>query len=217
MKRRKVTIDVGDDLSLYELTERYPDEESAILYFENVRWGATGATCRACRSPDVFKGKAQRRLPLWHCRTCKHQFTITSGTIMEHTMLPLRKWLFAFHLIGGSKKGVSSHYLARTLKITYKTAWHLAHRIRATMTDNTQLFTGVVETDETYIGGKRKHVGKGYRKNKIAVQTIVERTKPDGRPGRSQTIALESTCGARGRANRRARNCTPIPSPRKQC
>jgi ISXO2-like transposase domain len=112
---------------------------------------------------------------------------------MENTKLPLRKWLFAFHIIGSSKKGISSLQLSRMLRVSYKTAWHLAHRIRATMTQNSQFFTGVVETDETYIGGKRTGVGQGYRKNKMAVQTIVKRNSRRGRhDGKAQTIALNN-------------------------
>jgi hypothetical protein len=117
---------------------------------------------------------------------------------MDHTMLPLRKWLFAFHIIGGSKKGVSARYLARTISVTPKTAWHLGHRIRSAMTENEQKFTGIVETDETYIGGKRKHVGKGYRKNKIAVQTIVKRST-QRTLGTAQTIALNPAGNVDGR------------------
>ncbi len=179
-------------LSLFELTERHPDEASAIAHFEELRWGAKlkGAHCPDCGSVDVLRTKANRRLPLWVCHDCKYQFTVTSGTIMDHTMLPLRKWLFAFHIIGGSKKGVSARYLARTLSITPKTAWHLGHRIRSAMTENDQKFSGIVETDETYIGGKRKHVGKGYRKNKIAVQTIIKRNT-QRTASQAQTIALD--------------------------
>ncbi len=187
--------DNTDDMSLFHLSEQYPDEASAILYFEEKRWGDK-PTCPSCSSEDVFKGQPNRRLPLWRCKGCIYQFTVTSGTIMEGTKLPLRKWLFAFFIIGGSKKGVSAHYLSRTIQVTQKTAWHLAHRIRATMADDTQKFTGgIVESDETYIGGKRKGHGRGYRGNKMAVQVIVERsTKVDGVvvPGQVQAIALGS-------------------------
>lgn len=200
MKHRHMPAST-DNLTLFELTERYPDEASAVAYFEAHRW-PNGPHCPDCGSTAIYDCRAKRRLPLLKCRDCGEQFTVTSGTVMEHTMLPLRKWLIAFHLLGGSKKGVSARYLSRALKVTPKTAWHLAHRIRATMTDNAQRFSGIVETDETYIGGRRKHVGKGYRKNKIAVQTIVQRSggkqfgKRGGKhrgkrfTGQAQTIAL---------------------------
>ena len=107
----------SDSLSLFALTERYPDEQSAILYFEDARWGGK-PTCPKCDSLRVRKGKANRRIPLWRCAKCGRQFTVTSGTVLEHTMLPLRKWLLALHPIGGAKKGVSARYLARTLDVT---------------------------------------------------------------------------------------------------
>jgi transposase-like protein len=162
-------------MSFYQLTERYPDEESAVAYFEGKRW-PQGPYCPKCGSTNVYNANAKRRLPLWKCKDCSRQFTVTSGTVMEGTKLPLRQWLFAFHIVGASKKGISARQLARMMGVTLKTAWHLSHRIRATMAKNTQFFAGgIVETDEAYIGGKRRHRGRGYRGNKIAVQTIVER------------------------------------------
>jgi hypothetical protein len=127
---------------------------------------------------------------------------------MEFTKLPLRKWLLAFHLIGASKKGISSMQLSRMLDVTYQTAWHLAHRIREAMTENDQLFTGIVETDELYVGGKRKGRGRGYRGNKMAVQTIVKRgrnphCKTDCKTGdksKVQTVALNNGNKVDGRA-----------------
>lgn len=189
-----------DDPSFYQLTERYPDEAAAVAYFEAQRW-PSGPVCTRCQSPDVYNARAVRRMTLWKCRKCSRQFTVTSGTVMEATKLPLRKWLFAFHMIGAGKKGISSRQLGRMIGVTLRSAWHLSHRIRATMTDNSQHFTGTVETDETYIGGKRKFHGRGYRGNKVAVQTIVERRcGPDGKYiGRAQTIALSPDDAVDGR------------------
>lgn len=194
----------SSDLSFFALTEKYPDEQSAIAYFEAQRW-PNGPYCIGCGSTSVRKGSVLkgRKLARWHCIDCGDQFTVITGTVMENTKLSLRKWLFAFHMLGGAKKSLSARYVSRQLGITLKSAWHLCHRIRATMTDNTQKFTGVVETDETYIGGRRKHMGRGYRKNKIAVQTIVQRPKRrrfgasrrgglrGADVGQAQTIALD--------------------------
>lgn len=120
-------------------------------------------------------------------------FSVTSGTVMDNTKLPLRKWLFAFHMIGASKKGISGMQLSRMLKVTYKTAWHLGHRIRATMKNDSQMFKGIVETDETYMGGKKKKGrGRGYRKNKMAVQTIIKRNTEGELDSQAQTIALNN-------------------------
>jgi len=165
---------MGSDLSFFELTARYPDEESAIAYFESRRW-PDGVRCLGCGSASVYNCQAKRRLPLYKCPSCGKQFTVTSGTVMNGTHLPLRAWLFAFHMMGGAKKGISAQQIARHLGITVKSAWHLAHRIRATMTDGPKQFTGIVESDEAYLGGRRKRHGRGYRGNKAAVQTIIRR------------------------------------------
>ena len=184
-----------DSANFFELTERFPDEKSAEQYFTQKRW-PDGPICTSCKSKDVYDCHSKRRHTQWKCRGCGKQFTVTSGTVMEHTMIPLRKWLFAYHLMGGAKKGISTRQMARHLGVTVKSAWHLTHRIRATMTNNGQVMTGIVESDETYIGGKRKHVGKGYRKNKIPVQVIVQRTEqpapgePKPKVGQIQNIVL---------------------------
>ena len=129
-----------DETSFFELTEQYPDEESAIEYFTDHRW-PEGPHCPKCGSFSAYDANAKRRLPLWKCGDCDHQFTVTSGTVTEGTKLPLRQWLFAFHILGASKKGISSRQLARMMGVTLKTAWHLSHRIRATMRQDGQFFS----------------------------------------------------------------------------
>lgn len=197
-----------DASSFYDLSERYSGEAGAIRYFEERRW-PSGPRCPKCGSQEVARGKQEkRRRQLWYCHNakCENMFSVTSGTIMDSTKLPLRKWMMAYHFMGSSKKGISALQLSRMLHVTYKTAWHLCHRIRETMTDNSQKFTGIVETDETYIGGKRKGKGHGYRKNKMAVQTIIKRgknpkCKDDCRTGdksRAQTGCAARTAVARG-------------------
>jgi len=166
---------MSDD-SFFQLTERYPDEDSAVAYFEGKRW-PNGASCVKCDSAKVYNSKARRRLPLYKCQDCGKQFTVTSGTVMNGTKIPLRAWLFAYHLMGGARKGVSARQLARHLGITVKSAWHLSHRVRSTMTTDSQRFSGIVESDEAYLGGKRRSHGRGYRGNKVAVQTIIKRGK----------------------------------------
>lgn len=200
---RRAASNVSDS-SMFALMDQYPDEASAEQYFIDKRW-PDGVRCTKCNSAEVYDSKTKRRLTHWKCKDCGHKFTVTSGTVMDGTKLPLRKWIVAYHRIGSSKKGVSSRQLSRELGIGLRPAWHLSHRIRASMTKDDQVMSGIVETDETYIGGKRKHVGQGYRKNKIAVQTIVQRKGTGGqvvtkggkkrhrytdKPGQAQTIAL---------------------------
>src|SRR5713226_9501011 len=99
------------------------------------------------------------RKGVWKCGGCREQFTVTVGTIFEDSHIPLSKWLLAYHLLCASKKGMSAHQLHRMLKVTYRSAWFMAHRIRYTMSQEplSSKLQGVIEIDEAYIGGKRRH------------------------------------------------------------
>ncbi len=199
------------DLGFLQLTERYPDEASAIAYFEQKRW-PNGAYCPGCSSRSVHNCNARRKLPLYKCQSCSKQFTVTSGTVMNGTKIPLRAWLLAFHLMSGDRKGISARHIARVCKITVKSAWHMGHRIRKTMSNDSQRFTGIVESDEAYLGGKRRYHGRGYRGNKVAVQTIIKRGKLTTRGAglgrttghskfsQAQTIVLNPTDHVDGRS-----------------
>lgn len=107
-------------------------------------------------------GGRKKRQGLYECKDCRKQFTVTCKTIFEASRIPIKKWLMAFSIICASKKGVSAHQLHRMLGITYKTAWHMCHRIRYAMTQEPlkAMLKGEIEADETYVGGKlsnRKH------------------------------------------------------------
>lgn len=175
------------------------DEDAAREALEAVRW-PDGPVCPHCGNLDqekIAKGQGKAHRPgLFYCAACNGQFTVTVGTVMERSKIPLSKWLFAMHLMGASKKGMSALQLSRMLGVTYKTAWFLSHRIREAMTDTNSSPIGgegkIVEADTTYIGGreKNKHLGKRKRGNiggmgKQIVHTLVER---DGR-SRSKHIA----------------------------
>jgi len=111
----------------------------------------------------------------YDCNVCRYQFSVTSNTIFHDTHLPLWKWFLAIYLVIESKKGISACQVQRTLRITYKTAWFLCHRIRAAMREvQAEKLKGIVEIDETFIGGRVR--GKfGNRRNKTAVIGAVER------------------------------------------
>jgi transposase-like protein len=119
---------------------------------------------------------------LWRCRSCKGQFTVTKGTVFEDSRVPLTKWLLALYLLAESKKGTSAHQIRRMLKVKYQTAWFMMHRLRYAMSVDPMAskLRGVVEMDETFLGGKRK--GKNGRApsdtRKAMVVALVER---DGR------------------------------------
>lgn len=168
------------------------DEAKAFEHVESVLW-ADGPICHHCGSiatPYALKGvrsKPSKKNPegierhgLYKCRDCKGQFTVRMGTIFEESHIPLNKWLQAIHLMCSSKKGISAHQLHRTLEVTYKTAWFLAHRLRLAMQVTPTGPMGgngkTVEADETYIGrleGMPK--GRGGSNHKNVVLTLVER------------------------------------------
>jgi transposase-like protein len=162
----------------------FSDEDKARKYLEDLRW-PNGAECPHCGTIGnhyQITGKATSNQParkgLWKCHKCRKQFSVTVGTIFEKSHLPLHKWLSAIYLLCSSKKGMSANQLRRGLEITYKSAWFMAHRIRHAIADLSKLkLTGIVEADETYVGGKAK--GSGLRgrttKKKAPVFSLVER------------------------------------------
>jgi transposase-like protein len=113
----------------------FHDDDAARAYLEGVRW-PNGPVCPHCKSEDEYRleGEAHRK-GLLKCGDCRKQYSVTVGTVFERSKIPLSKWLMAAYLLCSSKKGISAHQLSRTLGVTYKTAWFLAHRIRFAMTD----------------------------------------------------------------------------------
>src|SRR5687768_5713565 len=141
---------------------KYNDENAAREALEAQRW-PNGPYCPHCGNADpdtiakVEGTKRSHRPGLYYCNACKGQFTVTVATVFERSKIPLTKWWLATHLIGASKKGMSSHQLHRMLGVTYKTAWFMAHRIREAMKPDTAADPiggsgKVVEADELYIG-----------------------------------------------------------------
>jgi transposase-like protein len=161
----------------------FTDETKAREHFEAIRW-PDGPYCPHCGETERLSrlnGKSHRT-GLIQCNACNEAFTVTVGTVMERSHVPLNKWALAFRLMASSKKGISAHQLHRTLAVTYKTAWFMAHRVREAMrplSDDGPLGGGnkVVEVDETYVGGKARN-RKNHVPPKEAVVALVER---DGR------------------------------------
>jgi len=151
------------ELNLVELAQHFSDEDKAREYIERLRW-PDGPICPHCGlidnayrlAPKESKKGQHVRPGVWKCGGGRQQFTVTVGTIFEDSKIPLSKWLLAYHLLCSSKKGMSAHQLHRMLKVTYRSAWFMAHRIRYTMTQEplSSKLTGVIEIDETFIGGK---------------------------------------------------------------
>jgi transposase-like protein len=128
----------------------FTNEAKAREHLEATRW-PNGPECPHCGVVDQatgLRGKAHRP-GVYECRTCNSQFTATVGTVFERSKVPLNKWLLASYLMASSKKGVSAHQLHRTLGVTYKTAWFMAHRLRE----------GMTEADPTKMGARQNHRG----------------------------------------------------------
>ncbi len=160
------------DINLINLIERYHDEDNCRAYLEELRW-PNGIACPHCGSMSISRIQKPR---VFDCNSCRYQFSVTSGTIFHASHLPLWKWFATMYLMIESKKGISANQVKRTIGVSYKTAWYLCHRIRSAMSDGTpNLLKGIVEVDETLVGGKRKNVGHGFRGNKTIVVGATQR------------------------------------------
>lgn len=173
---------MDNELTLTNLASHFNDEDSARKLLEELRWH-DGTTCPHCGSTGAYRLQAKPtsnrpvRKGVWKCKACRRQFTVTVGTIFEDSHVPLHKWLLAISLLCSSKKGISTHQLHRALKITYKSAWFVAHRIRYAMSQSplVEKLQGTVEADETYIGGKAHGKRGRGAPNKTPVFALVER------------------------------------------
>jgi transposase-like protein len=162
---------VKSDINLVNLVERFGSDEKCRAYLTDLRW-PQGVKCPRCKWKGVSK-LAER--DQYDCNICRYQFSVTSNTIFHDTHLPLWKWFLAVYLMIESRKGISANQVRRTIKTTYKTAWYLCHRIRAAMREVTaEKLSGIVEIDETFIGGKHKGL-HNWRENKVAVIGAVQR------------------------------------------
>jgi transposase-like protein len=163
---------VKQDVNLINLIERYHSEDKCRDYLEELRW-PDGVTCPRCGSKSISKIAERYQ---YDCNSCRYQFSVTAGTIFHDSHLPLWKWFATMYLMIESKKGISANQVKRTIVVSYKTAWYLCHRIRNAMSDGTpNMLKGIVEVDETYVGGKTKGMGHGYKGNKTIVVGATER------------------------------------------
>jgi len=166
----------------------FTDVDKAREHLEALHW-PNGPICRHCGNADPARitkmGGKSLRPGVYQCNECRKPFSVTVGTAMERSKIPLNKWLLAMHLMMASKKGVSAHQIMRMLGLTYQSAWFMCHRLREGMSDMEHKATGglggsgkIVEVDETYVGGKQKNRAHRDTEPKKAVVSLVER---DGR------------------------------------
>lgn len=173
----------ADDLNLISLAQEYADDDKARELLERLRW-PNGPVCPHCKNDGKAKtiskftpqpgSKSPARKGVYFCGACRMQFTVTVNTVFEGSHIPIGKWLVAWFLICSSKKGMSAHQLHRMLKVTYKTAWFLAMRIRYAIGDDGKgKLAGTVEVDETFVGGKGDTRNKSIRQTPVVA--LVER------------------------------------------
>jgi transposase-like protein len=172
-------------MNLVDVSKNLQTDEQCLDFIEKVRWPDGVIRCVRCGHDKVARVERRaesknKRTRLYTCleQTCKHQFSPTTGTIFHDSHLPLNKWFAAVALIVHAKKGMSAKQVQRHLGVNYRTAWYMGHRIRKCMEETgSPLLSGVVEMDETYIGG-RHHGHKGALKAKDIVVGIRQRGGP---------------------------------------
>lgn len=152
-----------------KLAEYFASEDKAYELIESIRW-PNGPVCPHCGNTEKANriNIARQKRRVWKCKACRKQLSVLMGTIFEGSHIPLNKWLVAVYMICSSKMSISANQLHRSLGITYKSAWFLCHRIRHAMAKEPLkgLLEGIVEVDETYVGGKRRKGGKRGRGTK---------------------------------------------------
>ena len=155
-------------MNLITIFNQFPDQKSCIAHLEAIRWPEQ-ASCPLCSSDRVARKVEEGRQGRWNCHACKSSFNVLSGTIFQKTKIPLQKWFLAIGLMVHAKKSLSSYQLARDLELTQRTAWYMQQRIRAAMAnDQGELLQGIIEADETYLGGKPRGKDKNNKRGRGA-------------------------------------------------
>ena len=174
-------------MNILELVKKFPDQETCIKHLEGVRWGEK-PTCAYCGSVATYvKANTVRH----NCRDCSASFSVTVRTIFHNSHVDLQKWFILIALMLNAKKGLSACQAARDIGLRRPTVWSMMHRIRKAMgSDQMQLLSGIIEMDETYVGGKPRKESKdkdddgNYPTNKRGRSTkkecVVDMVERDG-------------------------------------
>lgn len=166
----------GRESSLIIFQQRFGTEQACVEYLASVRW-PTGYKCKKCGCQKAYQLKVQPRV--FQCSNCRFQESVTAGTILHRTQLPLVKWFWAAYLMSQDRRGVSAAHVARELGLHYSTAWTMLHKLRRSLASpDDHPLQGVVEVDETYYGGKGSSGSAGRslaNDNKMLIVMAVER------------------------------------------
>ncbi len=180
--------------SFVDLIERFPTVDSCIEFFEEERWHGN-VVSPFDSSSRVYKCKNHR----YRCKNTKKYFNVRTGTFLDSSNISLKKWLYAIWILTCHKKGTAASELSRDLGVTHKTAWFMAHRIRANMTQSEQeMLDGIVESDETFVGGKNKNRHKDKKVPKSQGRSFKDKTPVLGllqRGGMLRTFVIPNTSG----------------------